>query len=119
MLWGSLGASDSSVLCYLGASDSSVLCYPQRHGIAASSHGIALPSEMSKMGKRWHEEPPAWALSGKHWRAMCRHMKEAQNAFDTDHPLHTFSIGIAGSPDLAAAARWALFHPRSLRALRE
>jgi asparagine synthase (glutamine-hydrolysing) len=32
-----------------------------------------------------------------------RHLKEAANAFDTDHPLHTFSIGIAGSPDLVAA----------------
>jgi asparagine synthase (glutamine-hydrolysing) len=33
-----------------------------------------------------------------------RHLKEARNAFDVDHPLHTFSIGIAGSPDLKAAA---------------
>ena len=32
-----------------------------------------------------------------------RHLKQAANAFDTDHPLHTFSIGIAGSPDLVAA----------------
>jgi hypothetical protein len=32
-------------------------------------------------------------------------MKEASNAFDTEHPLHTFSIGIAGSPDLAAARK--------------
>ncbi len=38
-------------------------------------------------------------------RACCRHMKEASNAFDTEHPLHTFSIGIAGSPDLAAARK--------------
>ena len=40
-----------------------------------------------------------------HVRARCRHMKEASNAFDTEHPLHTFSIGIAGSPDLAAARK--------------
>jgi asparagine synthetase B (glutamine-hydrolysing) len=30
-------------------------------------------------------------------------MKESKNAFNTDQPLHTFSIGIAGSPDLRAA----------------
>lgn len=32
-----------------------------------------------------------------------RHLKEASNAYDTEHGVHTFSIGIAGSPDLAAA----------------
>lgn len=36
-------------------------------------------------------------------------MKESKNAFDTDKPLHTFSIGIAGSPDLAAARKVADF----------
>lgn len=33
----------------------------------------------------------------------CRHLKEAKNAFDRTHPLHTFSIGIQGAPDLMAA----------------
>lgn len=32
-----------------------------------------------------------------------RHLCEASNAYDTTSPLHTFSIGIAGSPDLVAA----------------
>eukprot|EP00884_Botryococcus_braunii_P006202 jgi/Botrbrau1/15583/Bobra.0288s0002.1 len=32
-----------------------------------------------------------------------RHIREATNTYDADHPLHTFSIGIEGSPDLAAA----------------
>lgn len=32
-----------------------------------------------------------------------RHLREASNAYDTTSPLHTFSIGIAGSPDLVAA----------------
>ena len=39
----------------------------------------------------------------------CRHMKEAKNAFDTEHALHTFSIGIEGSPDLLAARKVADF----------
>ena len=30
-------------------------------------------------------------------------MKEATNAYDTQHRLQTFSVGIAGSPDLLAA----------------
>lgn len=30
-------------------------------------------------------------------------MKDAKNAFDRTHPLHTFSIGIVGAPDLIAA----------------
>lgn len=34
---------------------------------------------------------------------LCRHLKEAKNAFDRTHPLHTFSIGIQGAPDLMAA----------------
>ena len=38
-----------------------------------------------------------------------RHMKEAKNAFDTEHALHTFSIGIQGSPDLVAARKVADF----------
>jgi asparagine synthase (glutamine-hydrolysing) len=38
-----------------------------------------------------------------------RHIKDAANAFDRDHKLHTFSIGIAGSPDLRAARRVADF----------
>ena len=38
-----------------------------------------------------------------------RHLKEARNAYDTEHGVHTFSIGIAGSPDLAAARRVAQF----------
>ena len=29
--------------------------------------------------------------------------KKAKNAFDRTHPLHTFSIGIQGAPDLIAA----------------
>ncbi len=35
----------------------------------------------------------------------CRHIKESANAFDKDHKLHTFSIGIGGSPDLIAARK--------------
>lgn len=38
-------------------------------------------------------------------RALRRHLKEASNAFDTQHQLHTFSIGIKGSPDLLAARK--------------
>lgn len=38
-----------------------------------------------------------------------RHIKEATNAFDREHKLHTFSTGIAGSPDLKAARRVADF----------
>ena len=38
-----------------------------------------------------------------------RHIKESTNAFDKDHPIHTFSIGIAGSPDLKAARKVADF----------
>ncbi len=38
-----------------------------------------------------------------------RHLKEARNAYDTEHGVHTFSTGIAGSPDLAAARRVAQF----------
>ncbi len=36
-------------------------------------------------------------------------MKESKNAYDTEHPLHTFSIGLPGSPDLVAARRVAAF----------
>ena len=36
-------------------------------------------------------------------------MKEAKNAFDTEHALHTFSVGIEGSPDLVAARKVADF----------
>jgi len=32
-----------------------------------------------------------------------RHLKEANNAFDTNAKLHTFSIGLEGAPDLMAA----------------
>ena len=38
-----------------------------------------------------------------------RHVKDATNAFDRDHKMHTFSIGIAGSPDLKAARKVADF----------
>eukprot|EP01025_Chloroclados_australasicus_P018846 TRINITY_DN2003_c1_g1_i6.p1 TRINITY_DN2003_c1_g1~~TRINITY_DN2003_c1_g1_i6.p1 ORF type:complete len:649 (-),score=79.24 TRINITY_DN2003_c1_g1_i6:1644-3590(-) len=38
-----------------------------------------------------------------------RHLKESRNAFDTQHPLNTFSIGIKGSPDLKAARKVADF----------
>ena len=34
-----------------------------------------------------------------------RHIKEAANTFDRDHKLHTFSVGIKGSPDLIAARK--------------
>ena len=30
-------------------------------------------------------------------------MRESRNAYDTEHGLHTFSIGLPGSPDLLAA----------------
>lgn len=36
-------------------------------------------------------------------------MKESKNAYDTEHPLHTFSVGLPGSPDLVAARRVAAF----------
>jgi asparagine synthase (glutamine-hydrolysing) len=32
-----------------------------------------------------------------------RHLKDAKHTYDSEHPLHTFSIGIEGSPDLLAA----------------
>ncbi|RMZ53291.1 hypothetical protein APUTEX25_004779 [Auxenochlorella protothecoides] len=32
-----------------------------------------------------------------------RHIRETTGTFDKDHKVHTFSIGIAGSPDLVAA----------------
>lgn len=38
-----------------------------------------------------------------------RHLKEASNAYDREHKLHTFSVGIAGSPDLVAARKVADF----------
>lgn len=38
-----------------------------------------------------------------------RHLKEAKNAYDTAHKLHTFSVGLAGSPDLVAARKVASF----------
>ena len=34
-----------------------------------------------------------------------RHLKEAKNAYDREHKLHTFSVGLRGSPDLVAARR--------------
>lgn len=50
------------------------------------------------------------AVSGESLqRLSCRHMKESKNAYDTDQPLHTFSIGLPGSPDLVAARRVAAF----------
>lgn len=39
----------------------------------------------------------------------CRHLKDATNTFDRQHKLHTFSVGIAGSPDLIAAKKVADF----------
>eukprot|EP00210_Caulerpa_lentillifera_P007631 g7288.t1 len=38
-----------------------------------------------------------------------RHLKEARNTFDKKSRLHTFSIGIKGSPDLKAARKVAEF----------
>ncbi len=38
-----------------------------------------------------------------------RHLKEAKNAYDREHKLHTFSVGLRGSPDLVAARRVAKF----------
>ena len=38
-----------------------------------------------------------------------RTVKDAENAFDRDHKMHTFSIGIEGSPDLKAAQKVADF----------
>ena len=42
-------------------------------------------------------------------KGVCRHQREARNAYDVAQRLHTFSIGIAGSPDLAAARDVAAF----------
>lgn len=39
----------------------------------------------------------------------CRHLKDAKNTYDNKHKLHTFSVGIAGSPDLLAARKVADF----------
>ena len=36
---------------------------------------------------------------------VCRHLPEAKNAYDNKHALHTFSVGIEGSPDLLAARK--------------
>lgn len=38
-----------------------------------------------------------------------RHIKDASNAYDKHHKLHTFSIGLPGSPDLIAARQVATF----------
>ena len=37
--------------------------------------------------------------------SLRRHLKEARNAYDREHKLHTFSVGLRGSPDLVAARR--------------
>ena len=34
-----------------------------------------------------------------------RHLREATNAVNREHKLHTFSIGIAGSPDLVVSGQ--------------
>jgi asparagine synthase (glutamine-hydrolysing) len=36
---------------------------------------------------------------------ICRHMAEQKRQFDKNAALHTFSIGLEGSPDLAAAQK--------------
>mmetsp|Transcript_11273 Transcript_11273/g.33870 ORF Transcript_11273/g.33870 Transcript_11273/m.33870 type:complete len:620 (-) Transcript_11273:466-2325(-) len=38
-----------------------------------------------------------------------RHIKDSRNAYDKHHKLHTFSIGLPGSPDLKAARQVAKF----------
>ena len=38
-----------------------------------------------------------------------RHLKDVKNAYDREHKLHTFSVGLRGSPDLVAARRVAKF----------
>jgi asparagine synthase (glutamine-hydrolysing) len=43
------------------------------------------------------------------WFYACRHLKDATNTFDRKHRLHTFSVGIGGSPDLIAAKKVADF----------
>lgn len=40
-----------------------------------------------------------------------RHLGEAKNAYDNRHALHTFSVGIAGSPDLLAARKVGTWTP--------
>lgn len=40
------------------------------------------------------------------WR---RHLQDSTNTFDKTHKLHTYSVGIEGSPDLAAARKVADF----------
>jgi len=52
---------------------------------------------------------PRIGIRPESFYAPGRHMKEAKNAFDTEHALHTFSIGIQGSPDLIAARKVADF----------
>lgn len=52
---------------------------------------------------------PRIGIRPESFYAAGRHMKEAKNAFDTEHALHTFSIGIQGSPDLIAARKVADF----------
>ena len=41
--------------------------------------------------------------------SLFRHIKESTNTFDKEHKLHTFSIGLPGSPDLACARQVADF----------
>ena len=40
-----------------------------------------------------------------HAALVHRHLKEARNAYDTQHKLHTFSIGVPGSRDLINARK--------------
>ena len=40
---------------------------------------------------------------------ICRHLKDAKNTYDREHKLHTYSVGIEGSPDLLAARKVADF----------
>ena len=56
-------------------------------------HQHHLTNNTHKNTSTHHKTPPS------------RHLKEASNAFDTQHQLHTFSIGIKGSPDLLAARK--------------
>lgn len=40
---------------------------------------------------------------------LCRHLKDAKNTYDREHKLHTYSVGMEGSPDLLAARKVAEF----------
>ena len=65
---------------------------------------------LSMPATAWTELPvqQTWKSLRQQLTAMAflrRHLKEARNAYDTQHKLHTFSVGLPNSPDLIAARK--------------